>query len=172
MIYIALFVVFVFAIAAVQVKSNNKRKIKVERFAAEAPSRIRIFNDSMNLLEKTNNAQTFIGRVVDVEEFMSWAIEQVKNGMPLQMEGNILTVRNKTNELINRNALRVALAEFAKWNEVPRKTGTRFDTATIKMFDAVDGLTGCLKEADNKSEVQTEILRIRDLVEGIYADVK
>lgn len=172
MIYVALFIVFVFAVALVQTNSNKKRQKKIACFSVEAPSRIRIFNDSMKLIETTNNATTFISRISDIEEFWDWAAEQVKDGMPLQMDGNILSVRKHTYELINRNALRVAIAEFSKWNEVPRKVGTRFDKATANAFEAVDGVMACLKAVDNKSEVLPEMERIRDLIEEIYSDVK
>lgn len=172
MIYVALFVVFVFAVALVQSNSNRERKKKIACFSVEAPNRIRIFNDSMRLVETTNNAATFIERVDNIEEFLNWATEQIKNGMPLQMEGNILSVRKQAYELINRNSLRVTLAEFAKWNEVPRKVGTRFDKATAGAFEAVDGLLVRLKAVENKSEVLPEMERIRDLIEEIYSDVK
>ena len=172
MIYVALFFVFVFAVALVQSNSNRERQKKIACFSVEAPNRIRIFNDSMRLVETTNNAATFIERVDNIEEFLNWATEQIKNGMPLQMEGNILSVRKQAYELINRNALRVTLAEFAKWNEVPRKVGSRFDKATAGAFEAVDGLLVCLKAVENKSEVLPEMERIRDLIEEIYSDVK
>ena len=172
MIYVALFVVFVFAVALVQSNSNRERKKKIACFSVEAPNRIRIFNDSMRLVETTNNAATFIERVDNIEEFLNWATEQIKNGMPLQMEGNILSVRKQAYELINRNSLRVTLAEFAKWNEVTRKVGTRFDKATAGAFEAVDGLLVRLKAVENKSEVLPEMERIRDLIEEIYSDVK
>lgn len=172
MLYIALFIVFVFAVALIQTSSNKSRQKKTACFSVEAPSRIRIFNDSLRLIETTNNATTFIGRVSDIEEFLDWATGQIKNGMPLQMDGNILSVRKQTYELINRNALRVALAEFAKWNEKERKPGKRLDNATIKAFEAVDGLLSCLKTGDNKPNAQSEMEKVRDLIEEIYADVK
>ena len=153
-------------------RNGYEQEASIAGFMVEAPNRLRIFNDSIRLIETTNNATTFIGRVSDIEEFLDWATEQVKNGMPLQMDGNILSVRKQIYELINSNALRVSLAEFSKWNEKERKPGKRFDNATIKAFEAVDGLLSCLKTGDNQSNVHSEMKNVRNLIEEIYADVK
>lgn len=164
----------IFFIACNQSVPPNERNKQndVAEFMVEAPNRLRIFNDSMRLIETTNNATTFIGRVSDIEEFLDWATEQVKNGMPLKMEGDIFSARDNIYKLINRNSLRVTLSVFAKWNENERKPGKRFDNATIKAFEAVDGLLSCLKTGDNQSNVQSEMKNVRNLIEEIYADVK
>lgn len=176
MIYALLFIAFVFVVAFFQVKSNRKRLVNrlsdISVFNVEAPNRIRIYNDSMRILETTKNAKTFIGRVQDVIEFQDWAAVQVLNGMPLKMNGNILSVRKGCNEFINRNAFRVALAEFTLFSKVDRVRGKKIDRAAIRAFEAIDGLSACLKTADNQGEIKSELENLRNLVEDIYSNIQ
>lgn len=176
MIYVLLFIAFVFVAAFFQVKRNRKRQENglsdIAVFNFEAPNRIRIYNESMRILETTNIAKTFIGRVQNVIAFQDWAAVQVRKGMPLKMNGNILSARKGCNEFINRNALRVALAEFALFSKVERVSGTRIDKAAARAFEAVDGLTACLKTADNQNEIKSELENIRNLVEDIYSNIQ
>lgn len=171
-LFLIIAVVAIFNIVIKQSAQRGGDEPNIAEFMVEAPNRIRIFNDSMRLIENTNNATTFIRRVDTIEEFLNWASRKVQEGMPLKMEGNVLSVRKQTYELINSNALRVALAEFAEWSEKERKPGKRFDNATIKAFEAVDGLSGCIKTASNNEEVLTEITKIRNLIEEIYSNVR
>lgn len=176
MIYVLLFLAFVFAVAFFQVRQNRGQQRKglsdITAFSMEAPNRIRIYNESMHLLETTDVANTFIGRVRDVCEFQDWAAVQVRKGMPLKIDGNILSARRDCYEFINRNALRVALAEFALFSKVNRVSGTRIDKAAARAFEAVDGLTACLKTADNQGEIKSELENMRNLIEDIYSNIQ
>lgn len=176
MIYVLLFIAFVFVAAFFQVKINRKRQENglsdIAVFNFEAPNRIRIYNESMRILETTNIAKTFIGRVQDVIAFQDWAAVQVRKGMPLKMNGNILSARKGCNEFINRNALRVALAEFALFSKEDRVRGTKIDRAAARAFEAIDGLSACLKTADNQGEIKSELENMRNLVEDIYSNIQ
>lgn len=172
MIYVLLFLAFVFIVAFFQVSRKKKHQPYIAAFSVEAPNRIRIYNESMHLLETTDVAKTFIGRVRNVCEFQDWAAVQVRNGMPLKMSGNILSARRDCYEFINRNALRVALAEFALFSKVERVSGTRIDKAAARAFEAIDGLSACLKPADNQGEIKSELENMRNLVEDIYSNIQ
>lgn len=172
MIYVLLFLAFVFAVAFFQVNHKKKHHPDIAVFSVEAPNRIRIYNESMHILETTDVAETFIGRVQNVLAFQDWAALQVRNGMPLKINGNILSARKDCNEFINRNALRVALAEFAKFSKVDRVSGTRIDKAAARAFEAIDGLSACLKTADNQCEIKSELENMRNLVEDIYSNIQ
>lgn len=172
MIYILLFLAFVFIVAFFQVSRKKKHQPYIAAFSVEAPNRIRIYNESMHLLETTDVAKTFIGRVRNVCEFQDWAAVQVRNGMPLKMSGNILSARRDCYEFINRNALRVALAEFTLFSKVERVSGTRIDKAAARAFEAIDGLSACLKTADNQGEIKSELENMRNLVEDIYSNIQ
>ncbi len=171
MTYIILFVVFVFAGALFQVNHKKKHQYDIASFSIEAPNRIRIYNESMHILETTNVAKTFIGRVRDVVAFQDWAAIQVRKGMPLKVSGNILSARRDCYEFINRNALRVALAEFALFSKEDRTSGTKIDKAAARAFESVDGLMLCLKTAENQGEIKSELENIRNLVEDIYSNI-
>ncbi len=172
MIYVLLFLAFVFAVAFFQASHKKKHQPDIAAFSVEAPNRIRIYNESMHLLETTNVAKTFIGRVRDVCEFQDWAAVQVRKGMPLKIDGNILSARRDCYEFINRNALRVALAEFALFSKVERVSGTRIDKAAARAFETIDGLSACLKPADNQGEIKSELENMRNLVEDIYSNIQ
>lgn len=172
MIYVLLFLAFVFAVAFFQVSRKKKHQLNIAAFSVEAPNRIRIYNESMHLLETTDVAKTFIGRVRDVCKFQDWAAVQVRKGMPLKMNGNILSARKGCNEFINRNALRVALAEFALFSKEDRVSGAKIDRAAARAFEAVDGLMACLKTADNQSEIKSELENMRNLIEDIYSNIQ
>lgn len=172
MIYILLFIVFVFAVAFFQVSRKKKHQSDIAAFSVEAPNRIRIYNESMHLLETTDVANTFIGRVQDVVALQDWAAVQVRKGMLLKIDGNILSARRDCYEFINRNALRVALAEFALFSKTDRESGTRMDKAAARAFEAIDGLSACLKTADNQGEIKSELENMRNLVEDIYSNIQ
>lgn len=172
MIYVLLFLAFVFIVAFFQVSRKKKHQPYIAAFSVEAPNRIRIYNESMHLLETTDVAKTFIGRVRNVCEFQDWAAIQVRNGMPLKMSGNILSARRDCYEFINRNALRVALAEFALFSKEDRVSGAKIDRAAARAFEAVDGLMACLKTADNQSEIKSELENMRNLIEDIYSNIQ
>lgn len=172
MIFVLLFLAFVFAVAYFQVSHNKKYQPNITVFSVEATNRIRIYNESMHILETTDVAETFIGRVQDVVAFQDWAASQVHKGMPLKMNGNILSARKGCNEFINRNALRVALAEFALFSKEDRVSGAKIDRAAARAFEAIDGLSACLKPADNHGEIKSELGNMRNLVEDIYSNIQ
>lgn len=172
MIYVLLFLAFVFAVAFFQVRRNDKHKKDLSVFNRIAPVRILMYNECMHALEYTQDAKTFIGSVQDVIAFQDWAAVQVRKGMPLKLNGNILSVRKDCHEFINRNALRVALAEFAIFSKEDRVRGTKIDRAAARAFEAIDGLSACLKTADNQGEIKSELENMRNLVEDIYSNIQ
>lgn len=175
MIYVLLFLAFIFAVAFIQLNGNRKRQmqkqLELSSFVIEAPCRIRIYNDSMHILETTNIASTFISRVQEVVGFQDWAAIQIRKGMPLKTDGSMLQSRSECNEFINRNALRVALAEFALFSKTDRVRGAKMDKAAARAFEATDGLASCLKTADNQNEIKSELENIRNLIEDIYSNI-
>ena len=184
MIVVIIIVAIIFLIAIISYFTESKSKhlpkrneefrrlVDIEAFKIEAQSRIRIFNDSLRLIQETNNVDTFIGRCKDLEESVNWIASKASNGMPIELNKPPLTIRHECNICINENALRLAKVQFDKWNNIGIKKGKRFDNATIKTFNIIDALLEILKTGNNKTAISNEILQIRNKVEDIYSDIK
>lgn len=149
-----------------------KKLIELEAFKIEAPNRIRIFKDSLKLIQETKNPKTFVGRCIDLNVCLNWLSEQASKGMPLEMSDNPLKMRHKCYECINNNALRLAEAQYEKWDKIEQKKGKRFDNATIAAFENIDSLLGCLQHGENKFIVRDQIEHIRNSIEDIYSEIK
>ena len=148
------------------------RLVELEQFKVEAPNRIRIFKDSLRLIQDTNNVKTFVGRCKDLIENLNWISNQVSRGMPLNLSENPWKMRNECYVCINSNALRLALLVFNKWNALERKKSKRFDNATISAFENIDSLLCCINYGDNKFQIKDQITEIRNTIEDIYSEIK
>lgn len=148
------------------------RLVDLEQFKLEAPNRIRIFKDSLRLVQDTNNVKTFVGRCRDLVENLNWISNQVSRGMPLNLSENPWKMRKECYGCINSNALRLALSVFNKWNSIERKKGVRFDNATIHAFENLDSLLGCITYGENKFQIKDQISDIRNTIEDIYSEIK
>ena len=153
-------------------KEAHNRLLELQHFKAEAPSRIRIFKDSLRLIQETNNVNTFVGRCQDLISNLNWLSNQVSKGMPLDTSETPWKMRKECYECINCNALRLALNTFAEWSKVERKKGKRFDNATIKAFNSIDSLLSCITSSENKFKIKDEIEGIRNTIEDIYSEAK
>lgn len=183
MIVVLIIVAAIFFIAIIAHLAENKSKtssrevefrrmVDIEAFKIEAPCKIRIFKDSLKLIQETNNVDTFIGRCTDLEESVDWIASKASIGMPIELDRPPLALRYECYMCINENALRLAKIQFDKWNSIELKKGKRFENATIKTFVIIDSLLGVLKTANNKTAINSEIEQIRNKVEDIYSDIK
>ena len=148
------------------------RLVELEQFKVEAPNRIRIFKDSLRLIQDTNNVKTFVGRCKYLIENLNWISNQVSRGMPLNLSENPWKMRKECYVCINSNALRLALLVFNKWNAIERKKSKRFDNATISAFENIDSLLCCINYGDNKFQIKDQITEIRNTIEDIYSEIK
>ena len=154
------------------VKYEQENNLKSEIFQMEAPDRIRIYNDSIKLIENTKNINTFISRIVDIDDFLEWGNKQYKKGNWFKVKGqNILQLKDNAYYAINKGAIRIALLEYNKWMDIEQKSGKRFDTATAKTFEILDKLPPVLKPAPNKNSAQEDIEKLRNKIELIYSEL-
>ena len=79
------------------------RLVELEQFKLEAPNRIRIFKDSLRLVQDTNNVKTFVGRCRDLVENLNWISNQVSRGMPLNLSENPWTNRSNGDRMSSRS---------------------------------------------------------------------
>ena len=154
-------------------RANALRRLnELESFKIEAPNQIRIFQDSLRLIQNTNNIDTFIIRCSDLENSLNWIASKVAIGMPIELSKPPLIMRLECFICINENALRLVKAQYEKWNSIEHKAGKRFDNATIKTFNVIDSLLGVLKTGDNKDAIKAKIEQIRNNVEDVYSNIK
>lgn len=149
----------------------DKEKTTLDCFDMEAPDRLRIFNDSLELIASTPKISTFILRVGDIDNFFLWCKEQNANGIQIELNKNITELEEETYKNININAIRIAEREYTKWLGVDRATEKKIDKATAKVFETLDELAKCIKPASNEKEAQEQIEHFRSTIEKIYSEL-
>lgn len=147
----------------------------------EGDSRMRILSESMDLIMKTENLETLISRIVDVDEQLQWCADQINSGRPIRLSINAYGIPlsydnfnsnvDEIYKIINDEIVRVAMIEFDKWKDLKIRNGKRFTESTSKLFDKIDTLIGNLKDCPNQVQSNFTMQGIRTQIEESYANI-
>lgn len=109
----------------------------------EYPRRRQIFDESVSIIQKTNNPDVLFRRMDAVRDFVIWAFEQEAKGLPIKLDKNKEEMQEETNRFCNFHCVRVAhyVSEHTRKN----------------VFTDLIRLCGSLSECSNKDEAYREI---------------
>ncbi len=110
----------------------------------EYPRRRQIFDESIILIQKTNNPDVLHRRYSEVEGFINWAFDMKRKGLPITIQESESEMRMKLPLFFNYHCVRIAHYIFENY---PQK----------KQFRLLLDLLSSLREADNKEDAHIEI---------------
>lgn len=110
----------------------------------EYPRRRQIFDESIKLIQKTNNPDVLHLRYSDIEDFINWAFDMKQKGLPITIQESESEMRMKLPRFFNYHCVRIAHYIF---EQSPQK----------KQFRLLSDLLISLREADNKEDAHIEI---------------
>jgi len=159
------------------VKEGNaaiQRLIDIEALKVEYPSHERILNDSIKLIETTNNIDVLISRHKDVINEWTWMEEQYQKGMPIRLQQEPCGFSVAANRVANFHIVRIANYQFNKFKtEISMlKSYKAIEKRFINMFELIEKCESSLKHHENKFEALDELNDIRFKVEVLFQDYK
>lgn len=110
----------------------------------EYPRRRQIFDESIKLIQKTNNPDVLHRRYSDIEDFINWIFDMKQKGLPITIQESESEMRVKLPRFFNYHCVRIAHYIF---EQSPQK----------KQFRLLLDLLISLREADNKEDAHIEI---------------
>lgn len=128
-------------------KQEYERQVKEATMIIEYPRRRQIFDESVSIIQKTNNPDVLFRRYDLLTEFVQWAFELKKNGFPIKIEETEEDMRIKLQTFYNFHCVRIA--KFMGEN-APKS----------KRFQTLLDLQKSLKSASNKESSFIEIAQI------------
>lgn len=130
-----------------KIKANIEERVRIDRNIAvlqvELPRRRKIFDESVTIIQKTNNPDVLLRRMDVVRDFVRWAFEQQANGLPIKLDKNREQSQEDANRFCNFHIVRVA-------HYVSKHTRKNVFTNLIRLRSA-------LNESENKDEAYNEI---------------
>lgn len=109
----------------------------------EYPRRRQIYDESVAIVQKTNNPDVLFRRMNTVRDFVKWAFEQQAKGLPIKLDKNKEEMQEEINRFCNFHCVRVA-------HYVSDHTRKNVFTNLIR-------LRGSLIECSNQDEAYREI---------------
>lgn len=128
-------------------KQEYERQVKEATMIIEYPRRRQIFDESVSIIQKTNNPDVLFRRYGLVSEFVQWAFELKKNGFPIKIEETEEDMNTKLPTFYNFHCVRIA-------NHVIE------NSPKSKRFQILSGLQQSLKPASNKEDAFIEIAQL------------
>ena len=110
----------------------------------EYPRRRQIFDESIMIIQKTNNPDVLYRRYSEVEDFINWAFDMEQKGLPITIQESESEMRMKLPLFFNYHCVRIAHYIF---EQSPQK----------KKFRLLSGLLLSLRDTNNKEEAYIEI---------------
>jgi hypothetical protein len=148
----------------------SEEELTVLKFAGD--QRLRIMNESSQIIENTNNIETLIGRKQDIEEHLDWFDALEKEASPLSLDGGVAATRIKLNKRINEMIYRIAKTaiDLYKLKMDQLKTEDSKKQNTIKTFEFLDRCKSVLIQGvENYEEASAELESFRQSVEDLYS---
>ncbi|MDR3117855.1 MAG: hypothetical protein LBU44_00260 [Mediterranea sp.] len=147
-----------------------ERKAKaIQAFTIEYSSHERILNDSMKLIETTNDIDTLLGRYKDASEEWSWMEMQKAKGMPIIINQESCGFYSTLNRVTNFHIIRIANFNYAKLqNDVVKlKSKMAVENRVTKLLVLLDKCISSLKYHDNLEKSQAELTTIHSKVRNL-----
>lgn len=125
-------------------KQEYERQIKKATMLIEYPRQRQIFDESLAIMQRTNNPDVLIRRYSELINFVEWFFEQKEKGLPLKADKTKEQMNADIPAFFNYHAARIAhyVAEHS-----PKK----------KRHQILIELLGSLKDCRNKEEAHIEI---------------
>jgi hypothetical protein len=155
---------------------NDKKRIArqklldINTLKVEYTSRARILNDSIKLIETTNNIDVLLSRYIDATREYGWMAEQYRKGMPIKLQPEPHNFLPSINKVTNINIVRIANYQFGEFKiEISTlKSKKAIDDRFVKMFELIQKCTSSLKHHQNQFEVKDELNEIHSKIEDLF----
>lgn len=120
---------------------------KLAEMQIEYPRRRQIFDDSIALIQRTNNPDVLYRRYDEICNFIKWTWDKKKNGYPLRIDDSEEEMNERTSIFFNYHAARIAHYIFDK---APKS----------KKNGLLNEIILSLKDGSNKREKFDEITQL------------
>jgi hypothetical protein len=163
-------------------KSSNKTDEEILEFQEnnailqyEFPSHKRILEDSINLIQTTNNIDTLLSRYDDFIIHYNWIMEQKRKGVPIDYEfhSNGEPFEIGINLFINWHIVRIAQNNIENYkNKIQSlKTYRAKENLIIKSFELIDKCTNALKEHQIKDSFALTLQNLHENIEDLFNEI-
>lgn len=175
---IGAFFLFVFAIRTDNKKkglSGNKPYIYSRSKAIlqiEFPRRKQILEESVKLIQETNNIDTLLSRYDIALEHYHWIMEQKAKGLPIWFDTEEEGFESALNRIRNYHMVRIAMEKFINYKKkmYGLKTAKAKENNTAQMFEYLEKCKKSLISHTNKDESEAKLNKLHNNTEDFYSD--
>lgn len=155
------------------IKRKSKYEVDLLSLKAEFPSHKRILDDSVKLIQTTNNIETLLRRYDDALFHYNWINEQKKNGLPVKFECKDYFPK-ELNRMTNFHIVRIAtnLTNNYKEQLLKLKTDKARENITIQTFKTIEICLSSLKLHTHKAEATKELNDLHDVIEDAFSNIQ
>ena len=151
--------------------SDSINYARIESVLFEYPRRKQIYEESLRIIQKTNNLETFLSRIKDVNDYIGWLSDNfdtplLSQYIQLNIDGESVSTEEFFKEfqaMLNDNILRIALAndESIKMEISRLKQQKSKESRIIKLYGFIEKASNSLFDAQNKEEIEDKLNSMR-----------
>lgn len=138
----------------------------------EFPRHKQILEESVQLIQETNNIDTLVFRYELSLEHYHWIMEQKAKGLPIYFDTEEEGFESALNRISNYHIIRIAMEVFINYKTkmYGLKTAKGRENNTVKMFEFIEKCNQLLKEHSNRFESETKLNKLYNNTENFYSN--
>lgn len=157
-----------------ELRAELKHQAAVQGFVLVFPRRKQIIDESIAIIETSNNIKSIKSRFDTVMTHYKWMIEQKSKGMPLSFHEEPCGFENSMKRAFNENILRIV--EFTYNKEMgsilkTKNTESR-QKKTTKLRELISSAIANLKNHENKTSIVDSIREYRTNLNETLKELK
>ncbi|MDD4820283.1 MAG: hypothetical protein PHD21_05565 [Flavobacteriales bacterium] len=144
-----------------------------QSFLLQFPRRKQILEESMALIQNSNNINVLVGRYNDVVENYNWIIERKNEGMPVIFNEESCGFISSLNRAMNFHIIRVAKYMYDKKKQEigSLKTKKAKENRCVELFELIEKCKKSLKNNENKDEAILDLDNVHYKIEELYSKI-
>lgn len=138
----------------------------------EFPRRKQILEESVKLIQETNNIDTLLSRYDIALEHFHWIMEQKAKGLPIWFNTEEEGFESALNRIRNYHIVRIAMEKFINYKKkmYGLKTAKAKENNTAQMFEYLEKCKQSLVSHANKGESEAKLNKLHNNTEDFYSD--
>lgn len=155
---------------------------KIENLAKyEYPRREKIYQESLNIIQNTNNLGTFLGRITDINNYIDWLSKNFDTSILskyiiLSIDGEKIKPEifwEEMNCMINDNLVRIVSYNYSSTKDeiLVLKQKKAKESRVIKLYELVEKAKHSIFKAKNSEETMTRLEEIHLSVDELYNEL-
>ena len=158
---------------------NYYELLKIENLAKyEYPQREQIYQESLNIIQNTNNLETFLGRIIDINNYIDWLSKNfdtpfLSKYINLSINGEKVEPEifwEEMNCMLNDNLVRIISYNYSSVKDeiAVLKQKKAKENRIIKLYELIEKAERSVFEAKNSGETMRRLNAIHLSVDELY----